>query len=140
MSDKYEYAGFWIRLGAAILDTILILAVLIPLMMLLTPNVTENLASTSWSWTDWLGQILSAIFYIFCWVKFAGTPGKRLLRLKVLDEQTGHHISVGQGIIRYIGYIPATLVFFIGLIWIAFDRKKQGWHDKMAKTVVVREL
>ncbi|MFW2124742.1 RDD family protein, partial [Acinetobacter ursingii] len=47
---------------------------------------------------------------------------------------------VGQGIIRYIGYIPATLVLFIGLIWVAFDSKKQGWHDKMAKTVVVREL
>lgn len=140
MSDKYEYAGFWIRLGAAILDTIIILAVLFPLMLLLSPSVTDNLTSTSWSWTDWIGQILSAVFYIFCWVKFAGTPGKRLLRLKVLDEQTGNHVSVGQGIIRYIGYIPATLVLFIGLIWIAFDRKKQGWHDKMAKTVVVREL
>ncbi|ENW96191.1 RDD family protein [Acinetobacter sp. NIPH 298] len=140
MSDKYEYAGFWIRLGAAILDTIIILAVLFPLMMLLSPSVTDNLTSTSWSWTDWIGQILSAVFYIFCWVKFAGTPGKRLLRLKVLDEQTGNHVSVLQGIIRYIGYIPATLVLFIGLIWIAFDRKKQGWHDKMAKTVVVKEL
>ncbi|QER39372.1 RDD family protein [Acinetobacter suaedae] len=140
MSDKYEYAGFWIRVGAAILDTIIILAALIPLMMLLTPSVTDNLTRTSWSWSDWIGQILSAIFYIFCWVKFAGTPGKRLLRLKVLDEQTGNHISVGQGVIRYIGYIPATLVLFIGLIWIAFDPKKQGWHDKMAKTVVVREL
>ncbi|APR70080.1 RDD family protein [Acinetobacter haemolyticus] len=140
MSDKYEYAGFWIRVGAAILDTIIILAILIPLMMLLSPSVTDNLTRTTWSWTDWIGQILSAVFYIFCWVKFAGTPGKRLLRLKVLDEQTGNHVSVGQGIIRYIGYIPATLVLFIGLIWIAFDRKKQGWHDKMAKTVVVREL
>ncbi|ENW20864.1 RDD family protein [Acinetobacter haemolyticus] len=140
MSDKYEYAGFWVRVGAAILDTIIILAILIPLMMLLSPSVTDNLTRTSWSWTDWIGQILSAVFYIFCWVKFAGTPGKRLLRLKVLDEQTGNHVSVGQGIIRYIGYIPATLVLFIGLIWIAFDRKKQGWHDKMAKTVVVREL
>ncbi|MBD0189374.1 RDD family protein, partial [Acinetobacter baumannii] len=37
-------------------------------------------------------------------------------------------------------YIPSILVFCIGLIWVAFDAKKQGWHDKMAKTVVVREL
>jgi uncharacterized RDD family membrane protein YckC len=78
--------------------------------------------------------------FVFCWVKFAGTPGKRLLRLKVLDERTGENITVGQGIIRYIGYFPAILVLFIGLIWVAFDSKKQGWHDKMAKTVVVREL
>ncbi len=45
-----------------------------------------------------------------------------------------------QSIIRYIGYIPSILVFCIGLFWVAFDPKKQGWHDKMAKTVVVREL
>ena len=89
---------------------------------------------------DWLWQILFAVFFVFCWVKFAGTPGKRLLRLKVLDERTGENITVGQGIIRYIGYFPAILVLFIGLIWVAFDSKKQGWHDKMAKTVVVREL
>ena len=60
--------------------------------------------------------------------------------LKVLDERTGENVTVGQGIIRYIGYFPAILVLFIGLIWVAFDPKKQGWHDKMAKTVVVREL
>ncbi|WP_171497607.1 RDD family protein, partial [Acinetobacter ursingii] len=36
--------------------------------------------------------------------------------------------------------IPSTLVFMLGFIWIAFDSKKQGWHDKMAKTVVVKEL
>ncbi len=37
-------------------------------------------------------------------------------------------------------FIYATKPFCIGLIWVAFDAKKQGWHDKMAKTVVVREL
>ena len=77
---------------------------------------------------------------IVCWVKFAGTPGKRLLRLKVLDEKSGENLTVGQAILRYIGYFPSTLVFFLGFIWIAFDSKKQGWHDKIAKSVVVREL
>ena len=138
MSYKYEYAGFWIRVGAAIIDSIIVAVALIPIMMIIAPNVSNNFSG--WAWADWLGQILSAIFYIFCWIKFAGTPGKRLLRLKVLDEQTGNNVTVGQGIIRYIGYIPATLVLFIGLIWVAFDPKKQGWHDKMAKTVVVKEL
>jgi uncharacterized RDD family membrane protein YckC len=71
---------------------------------------------------------------------FAGTPGKRLMRLKVLDGKTGNKLTVMQSIIRYIGYIPSILVFGIGLFWVAFDAKKQGWHDKMAKSVVVREL
>ncbi|WP_278397225.1 RDD family protein [Acinetobacter venetianus] len=145
MSYKYEYAGFWIRVCAAIIDSIIIIIAMIPLTMIFgggeTTASTNGFSTFQFKTTaDWFWQILTAIFYIFCWIKFAGTPGKRLLRLKVLDEQTGNHVTVGQGIIRYIGYIPATLVLFIGLIWVAFDPKKQGWHDKMAKTVVVKEL
>ncbi|MCE1270437.1 MAG: RDD family protein [Acinetobacter sp.] len=138
MSHKYEYAGFWIRFAASIIDNIIIFVALIPIAMLLGWESTYS--SRLSSGIDWLWQILVAVFFVFCWVKFAGTPGKRLLRLKVLDERTGENITVGQGIIRYIGYFPAILVLFIGLIWVAFDSKKQGWHDKMAKTVVVREL
>ncbi|MCH7388019.1 RDD family protein [Acinetobacter modestus] len=138
MSHKYEYAGFWIRFAASIIDNIIIFVALIPIVMLLGWESTYS--SRLSSGIDWLWQILVAVFFVFCWVKFAGTPGKRLLRLKVLDERTGENITVGQGIIRYIGYFPAILVLFIGLIWVAFDSKKQGWHDKMAKTVVVREL
>lgn len=138
MSHKYEYAGFWIRLGASIIDNIIIMVALVPIGMLMGWN--SMYSSEMNSTADWLWQILMAPFCVFCWVKFAGTPGKRLLRLKVLDERTGENVTVGQGIIRYIGYFPAILVLFIGLIWVAFDSKKQGWHDKMAKTVVVREL
>lgn len=138
MSHKYEYAGFWIRLGASIIDNIIIMVALVPIGMLMGWNSMYSSEMTSTA--DWLWQILMAAFCVFCWLKFAGTPGKRLLRLKVLDERTGENVTVGQGIIRYIGYFPAILVLFIGLIWVAFDPKKQGWHDKMAKTVVVREL
>ena len=138
MSHKYEYAGFWVRLGASIIDNIIIMVALVPIGMLMGWNSMYSSEMTSTA--DWLWQILMAAFCVFCWVKFAGTPGKRLLRLKVLDERTGENVTVGQGIIRYIGYFPAILVLFIGLIWVAFDPKKQGWHDKMAKTVVVREL
>ncbi|KKW78632.1 RDD family protein [Acinetobacter sp. AG1] len=138
MSHKYEYAGFWIRFAASIIDNIIIFVALIPIAMLLGWESTYSSGLSSG--IEWLWQILFAVFFVFCWVKFAGTPGKRLLRLKVLDERTGENITVGQGIIRYIGYFPAILVLFIGLIWVAFDSKKQGWHDKMAKTVVVREL
>lgn len=138
MSHKYEYAGFWIRFAASIIDNIIIFVALIPIAMLLGWESTYSSGLSSG--IEWLWQILFAVFFVFCWVKFAGTPGKRLLRLKVLDERTGENITVGQGIIRYIGYFPAILVLFIGLIWVAFDAKKQGWHDKMAKTVVVREL
>lgn len=138
MSHTYEYAGFWIRVLAAIIDTFIIFIALIPVAMIFGWNNTYTSGMNSG--IDWLWQIIAAIFYIFCWIKFAGTPGKRLLRLKVLDEKTGENVTVVQGIIRYIGYFPAAFVLMIGIFWVAFDSKKQGWHDKMAKTVVVREL
>ncbi len=80
-------------------------------------------------------------FYILflCWIYFGDTR-KTSNAFKVLDEKTGNKLTFIQSLIRYIGYIPSILVFCIGLIWVAFDAKKQGWHDKMAKTVVVREL
>ena len=144
MSYKYEYAGFWIRVAASIIDSIIIIIAFIPITLIFgvgMTNISENgFSSVHILHSDWFWQILTAAFYIFCWIKFAGTPGKRLLRLKVLNEKTGENITVGQGIIRYIGYIPASLCFLLGLIWVAFDDKKQGWHDKMAKTVVVKEL
>ena len=145
MSNKYEYAGFWIRVGASIIDNIILMVALIPLTMIFgggktTASMNGFSSFQFMSTTDWFWQLAILIFCIFCWIKFAGTPGKRLLRLKVLDEKTGENITIGQGIIRYIGYFPAILVFFIGLIWVAFDAKKQGWHDKMARTVVVKEL
>lgn len=67
------------------------------------------------------------------------TPGKMLLGLKVLDAKTGNLLTIGQALLRYAGYILSSLIFCLGYIWVGFDKKKQGWHDKMAKTVVVRE-
>ena len=48
-------------------------------------------------------------------------------------------ISWGKAILRYIGYIISGLVLLIGFIWIAFDARRQGWHDKIAGTYVVRK-
>ena len=47
--------------------------------------------------------------------------------------------STGQLIGRYFGYYVSTIPLFLGFVWVAFDPRKQGWHDKLAGTVVVRE-
>jgi len=61
-----------------------------------------------------------------------------LLGLKIVDATTFEKPSLGKPIIRYIGYYPSTLVVGLGFIWVAFDPEKQGRHDKLADTVVVR--
>ncbi len=139
MSYKYEYAGFWIRVLATIIDTVLVVALMIPVSLFWDVNV-DDITQQNLSLNDLFWQVFSAVVCIFLWIKYAGTPGKRLLGLKVLDEETGNKITVTQAILRYLGYIASSIVFCLGFVWIAFDSKKQGWHDKIAKTVVVREL
>lgn len=58
--------------------------------------------------------------------------------LRVVDAETGKTLSVGQAVARYLCYIISMLPLCLGFIWVAFDRRKQGWHDKIAQTVVVR--
>lgn len=57
---------------------------------------------------------------------------------QVVDAQTGATVTVGQAMLRYLGYFIAMLPLGLGIFWIGFDRRKQGWHDKIAGTVVVK--
>ncbi|TAL09221.1 MAG: RDD family protein, partial [Chloroflexota bacterium] len=49
-------------------------------------------------------------------------------------------IGLGRSLLRYLGYLISWWILGIGFIWVAFDRKKQGWHDKIGGTVVVRRM
>lgn len=136
--QEYEYAGFWIRVLASMIDSTIITLVVFPIGFF--AGYMGLAESTAFAFLQLVLQVLGIAFYIVCWVKFAGTPGKRLLKLKVLDADTGDNLSTGKAILRYIMYIVSTLALLLGLIWVAFDKKKQGWHDKVANSVVVKEL
>jgi len=57
---------------------------------------------------------------------------------KIVDAKTGRPASTGQLVGRYLGYYVSSIPFFLGIFWVAFDDRKQGWHDKLAGTVVIR--
>lgn len=78
-----------------------------------------------------------AAYCLFFWNKFSATPGKMVTRQVILDAKTGERITMRQGVVRFIGYIIASLAMMIGIVWIIFDKRKQGWHDKIASTIVV---
>jgi uncharacterized RDD family membrane protein YckC len=65
------------------------------------------------------------------------TPGKMLLGLRVI-QASGEPMGFGIAFLRWVGTIVSAIPFWLGFIWIAFDGKKQGWHDKIATTLVVR--
>ena len=138
--QDYKYAGFWIRVGASLIDLALLLMITLPLtLMIYGSDKVWNSDDIILGPADFLINYSLPFFAtIILWMYKSATPGKMVLHLKVLDEATGNKLTIGQSIGRYLAYIPAMLVLFVGIFWVAWDKKKQGWHDKLAKTVVVR--
>ena len=138
--QDYEYAGFWIRVGASLIDLALLLMITLPLtLMIYGSDMVWNSDDIILGPADFLINYSLPFFAtIILWMYKSATPGKMILHLKVLDDVTGNKLTIGQSIGRYFAYIPAMLILFIGIFWVAWDKKKQGWHDKLAKTVVVR--
>lgn len=137
---QYEYAGFWARVGAALIDTILVSFITIPLVMLVYGKDDPASASLFFRGpADFvISVLLPAIAVIAFWKARGATPGKMAISAQVVDARTGNKPSTGQSIGRYLGYYVSTIPLGLGLIWVAFDPKKQGWHDKLAGTVVIR--
>ena len=137
--DEQEYAGFWIRVGASIIDTIL-------MMIIIVPVITAIYGADSWEstsvikgvWDILFSYILPAIVVIIFWVYKSATPGKMATKLTIVDAKTGGKPSTGQFIGRYLGYYLSSIVFLLGFVWVGIDKRKQGWHDKLAGTVVIK--
>jgi len=152
------YAGFWIRFLAYFVDSLILAvplfgigaAIAIPsigtvhctvVQTQFGQNVTcTGLGGITAAWTvlglAWL--VVSAVYFVVCWTRWGHSLGQRLCGLRVVDAANGERISTGRAIGRYVGILVSSWVLYIGLIWAAFDPRKQGWHDKMASTFVVR--
>jgi len=86
-----------------------------------------------------MSWVFPPVAVIFFWVAKQATPGKMAILAKIVDAKTGSAPTIGQFIGRYFAYFLAGLPLGFGIIWVAFDGRKQGWHDKLAGTVVVRQ-
>jgi uncharacterized RDD family membrane protein YckC len=86
-----------------------------------------------------LSILLQAAYFTYFW-SAAGkgqTLGSRALNIRVVKTD-GSHLDYFGAFLRYIGFVISCAVFFLGVIWAAFDAQKQGWHDKIAGTYVVK--
>lgn len=154
------YAGFWIRVVAAIIDGIIVGVPFLILFFALegpaistyahcVSNATASGALVticespflgSVGYFDLIGLVVELGYFVILWSKFGGTLGQRLFGLHVVDAATGRNIGIGRALGRFVGYLVSALALDIGFIWVAFDARKQGWHDKMASTFVVRKV
>ena len=136
-----EYAGFWVRVGATIIDTLLIMAVLVPLLVAIYGWAYFEAANTGLfaGPADFLlSWVAPAVAVVAFWIYKQATPGKMALSIRIVDATTGSPPSTGQCVGRYFAYFVSIFPLGLGLLWVAFDKRKQGWHDKLAGTVVIR--
>jgi uncharacterized RDD family membrane protein YckC len=83
--------------------------------------------------------LVTGFYFVLTWWLLGGTAGQRLLLgLRVVDQTTGGQISFRQSVGRFFGYLLSIWLLCLGLIWVGSDTYKQGWHDKLAHTDVIR--
>jgi uncharacterized RDD family membrane protein YckC len=126
MSASGQKAGFWIRTVATIIDFILLAIVGGILQRIFHGGAAGGITI-----------VLDIIYYVAFWTTSGQTIGHKLLGLKVITTN-GQPLGVAGGIIRYIGRAIGFFVIFLGVMWVGWDPDKQGWHDKMAHTYVVK--
>lgn len=137
-SNELEYVGFWPRVGASLIDTLLQLAIVLPLTYAIYGRWSDPERVFMGFGDFFINLILPAVAVIAFWVYKSATPGKMALSARIVDADTGAPLTTSQSVIRYLGYFVSLIPLGVGFFWVGFDRRKQGWHDKMANSVVVR--
>ena len=123
-------AGWWERFTAYFIDSLILL---VPMFALAFVFTSAKIDTTLIFWG------LPAVYFVYFWSTAGGgrTPGMRLKKLAVVG-QDGLPISVGRAVARYVMFVVSFYALLLGLLWAAWDPKRQGWHDKVAATFVVR--
>lgn len=81
------------------------------------------------------GLIFSLIYFTLSWGRSGQTIGMGLTGIKVVRTD-GNRLGYGKALLRYVGYVISALLLSLGFLWIGFDKRRQGWHDKIAGTLV----
>ena len=138
-----EYAGFWIRLLAYVLDSLILGVavgiVMVPGMVILAklrqqpgPFIAATVAIYG------LVSLLGLFYILYFWAVKGGTPGKKILGLRIVREDGMEPMGWGTAFMRFLGYIVDGFTLYIGFIMIAFTDRKRGLHDMIAGTTVVK--
>jgi uncharacterized RDD family membrane protein YckC len=139
-TGQVVYVGFWKRFAAMWIDT-LILTVVIALIVLPIYG-TQYPALQAQGRTTGVDTLINAgaiLATILLWRFRGATPGKMLFSARIVDANTLAAPSTGKLVGRFFAYLVSMIPAGLGFLWIAFDARKQGWHDKLAGTVVIEE-
>ena len=158
----WEFAGFWIRAIAWIIDgfilgivtsifwfVVLAIAGAIGLGAVASVSTDGTITNdqavvlgvgflAALSFLGIMTLLVTVLYFVVLWVKRGATIGQSVLGLRVARERDGGPIGWGTGILRYIMLMIGFWIFYLGVIWVAFEPRKRGWHDMVAGTLVVK--
>jgi uncharacterized RDD family membrane protein YckC len=145
-----RYAGFFSRSAAFVLDRLIAFGIAFVIMLVidyflrlfrvdkwiesLSQNALTNAVLAILASTLGIYLLTSIAYDITFWLLSGQTPGKRVLGLRVMRTD-GTRLKLGNALRRQIGYWISA-IFFLGFVWILFDKRRQGFHDKLAGTIV----
>ncbi len=137
-------AGFWIRFVAYSIDSLILGGVQLVLGLILgfSIGIMGDLTAegeAAMSVVTWLfGAVVSIAYAVFFIGHCGQTPGKMALRIKVIMTD-GRDVTYGKAALREIlGKFVSGILLGIGYLMVAFDSQKQGLHDKIANTYVIK--
>ena len=132
-----EFGGPGPRLVGYIVDTLIVLAAVFAIVVVfgLLAVVVPAIGA--------LGLIVGVVvvplaYFPYFWAKTGQTPGMKIMNIKVVRDKDGGPVSMGQAILRLVGFWVSGLVFYLGYIWIFIDKRQRGWFDLIAGTVVIK--
>ena len=129
------YVGFWQRLAAFLIDWMVVFVVYGPLVVMAFG--TEYFSLDVPRYWDLVTGLVIVVATLLFWRYQGATPGKIAIAARIVDAETGRPPRTARLAVRLLAYIVSALPLSLGFLWIAFDRRKQGWHDKIAGTVVI---
>jgi uncharacterized RDD family membrane protein YckC len=136
-----RYVGFWKRFAAFLIDSLILLVVLTPLLIAIYGmqyfDLQRQLSGQAGDAWEWAINISLVVITILFWRFRGATPGKMAISARIVDAESGGAPSTGRLVVRYFAYLVSILPLFAGFAWIGVDRRKQGFHDKIARTVVI---
>lgn len=146
-SSGAVYAGFFQRVFALLID--LVVLVIVNIVISLPIGVIFGLSGSGLSGTlritvQIIGLVVFWVYFVFLTHKYGQTLGKRAMSIRVQKEVTGERLDTVSTILREVvgrgleAILSLVLIGILGYFWMLWDDKKQTWHDKIAKSVVVK--
>ncbi len=121
------YAGFWARAGGLWVDLLVLGGIFVGLdPWLNAANIHD------------LGLLVAPVYFTGFWGTVASTPGMLLVGIKVVRGEDGGRLGFRRSFLRGAGYLLDLVSCFVGFGWAAIDSHRQGWHDKIAGSFVVK--